>query len=135
MFGALIDPPPLVPGVDHGEQQIALPLGIERDIDEPRPGDIDVRDWLGAHDALRNRCGDVHRRHAYGAGQPQCDVAGIVTVFALFGPFDSQLDRWNRRQRPVGLCQFQGIADQFADQIPRRARHVEITLSFARLTL
>ena len=56
-------------------------------------------------------------------------------MLALFGPFYSQLDRWNRRQRAVGLRQFQGIADQFTDQIPRRARHVEITLSFARLTL
>ena len=135
MAFAQIDAAPLVARVDHGEQQIALPLGVQRDIDESRPGHIDIGDWLRAHDAVGNRRRHVHRRHPYGAGQPQGDVAGVVAVFALLRPFYSQLDWWNRRQRLVGLGQFQGIADQFAHQIPRRARHVEFTLSLARLTL
>ena len=101
------------------------------------PGRATSTSAIGSVRMMRCAIADatVHGRHAHSAGQPQGDVTGIVAVLAFLGAFDSQLDWWNWRQGPVGLRQFQGIADQFADQIPRRARHVEFTLSFARLTL
>ena len=104
----------------------ALPVGVEFDVDEAGAGDIDLGDGFGAEDALGDGGGDIHGRHAHGAGESEGDVAGVVAVLALFGALDAQLDGWDGRQGAVGLRQLEGVADQFAHEISGRARHVVI---------
>ena len=135
MSSAEFDAAPLVARFDHGQQLGALPVGVEGDVDEAGSGYVDAGDWFGAQDALGDGFGDIHGRHAHGAGQSEGDVAGIVAVLAFFGSFDAEFDRRDRRQGVLGLRQLEGVADQFAYEVSRRACHVEVSLPFVRLTL
>jgi hypothetical protein len=80
--GGFVDEPvPSTTPQDLGDEGL-LPAATEGDVEETGPGDVDTGHAFRVREVRPQDLGDLARRAACGAGQPQSDVRGVVPAAA-----------------------------------------------------
>ena len=77
---------------------LALAGGLERDVDEPRTGDLGVRDRRAQRELGGQHLADEPRGRVGGLGQGHRDVGGVVAVLTVLRALDGGVDAVPLRQ-------------------------------------
>ena len=96
-----VRPPVLAPRRHDVRRDLALGSGLDRDVQEPRPGHLDVRDALGVLQLGRELGRQVTWVGTCLLGQLQRHVRRVVPVPLLPRPLDRDLARYAVRQRQL----------------------------------
>jgi hypothetical protein len=103
--------------IQHLADHAVVGGGREMEIDEARPGDLDLGDLRGGRQRGDDLVGDVARLGARGLGERHGHIAGEVAVGAVAGALDLDGDGEVRRETAASLQAVHGVGQELFEML------------------